>query len=255
MLKRKIRELFIRYSGYWIYKEKHMAVGSDIVYELKNKINLPVNTIFDVGAHIGQTSLYFHKGIPNINIYAFEPIKSTYNVLLKNIQDFKNIKPHNIALGGIIENVEVKLFDKGGSSLNSLKHENMHLQGTKTETVKVITGDSFCKANNIDEVDLLKIDTEGYELEVLEGFREMIDNLRINAIFCEVGFSSYNNRNTFFCDLIKFADKNNFVFYGLYEQDNYNISINRNFANALFLNKNVIKSLNIKYKEGLINKL
>jgi hypothetical protein len=120
------------------------------------------------------------------------------------------------------------------SLLNSLKEVSMNQEG-KAETIRVFAGDDFCKKNNIDGMDLLKIDTEGYELEVLKGFSGMISAGKIRAIFCEVGFDRSNKRNTYLNDVIDFTNDQGFRFYGLYDMFNKTLVNGSEYGSALFV--------------------
>ncbi|MDZ4846564.1 MAG: FkbM family methyltransferase [Chitinophagales bacterium] len=242
-LKTKARELLIDLSGYWIYKKKDIPIGCDLSNDLKNKISLPLKTVFDVGANIGQTSIKFRESFPAAAIYAFEPVKKTFRELTDNTKGLTRVQCFNVALGEKAESVEIDVFEGDASVFNSLKKEAQNTTGNAKETISVTTGDLFCKEYRIPEIDLLKIDTEGYEIQVLQGFRNMIATSKIKAIFCEVGFTPANTRNTYINDLIDFASKHNFKFYGVYEVSNLQIKAGNNYGNVLFLNNEVVKNL------------
>ena len=110
------------------------------------------------------------------------------------------------------------------SVLNSLTVRNW-APDVRTETIKISTVDAYCKEKGIARIDLLKIDTEGYELPVLRGAR----NTDVRAILCEVGFSRDNDRNTFIGDVLEFLTS--YRFHGLYDVTHYEKG---SFANALF---------------------
>lgn len=242
-LKTKTREFLIDLSGYWIYKKKDIPIGCDLGNDLNNKIRLPLRVVFDVGANIGQTAIKFHTSFSEAAIYSFEPVKSVFAHLKNNTQHFSRVQCFNVALGEKAESVEIDVFEGDASVFNSLKKEAQNKTGNTKETIRVTTGDQFCKEHNIAEIDLLKIDTEGYELPVLHGFREMIAAAKVKALFCEVGFTTVNTRNTYINELIDFASRNNFRFYGLYEVSNLQIKAGNNYGNVLFLNNDIVQSL------------
>ena len=126
-----------------------------------------VNTIFDVGANIGQSCLSFTESFPNAQIYSFEPISDTYDNLKTNAQKYSSIHCVKSALGDEQKELEISL--QPDPEANSLKVVIENID-SKVETITVDTGENFCRDNNIQSIDLLKIDTEGYELEVLKGF-------------------------------------------------------------------------------------
>ena len=239
-LKTKLRESLIKLTGYYILKEHALPVGCDLIVDLKSKLKFPVSTIFDIGANVGQTAIWFNDYFKYANIYSFEPVKKTYLKLLDNTNNIEQIKCLNFALGEKEELINIKLFAEESSTLNSLKELSQNIDSNFTETIQVISGDLFCTQNNINQIDLLKIDTEGFEIEVLKGFSEMLKNSQIKAIYCEVGFHSENNRNTYINKIFDFMMTNNFKFYGLYEINNMPIKRSVNYGNALFINHNFL---------------
>ena len=242
-LKTKVRESLIKMTGYWIYKQKDIPVGCDLKNDLKHKICLPIRTVFDVGANIGQTALRYNEYFNESMIYSFEPITKTFHDLANNTKNLGRVMCFNLALGDKVDSIVVDVFEGESSILNSLKKESMNKNGNLKETVEVTTGDIFCKENNISEIDLLKIDNEGYEIQVLHGFSKMIRESKVKAVYCEVGFDPENIRNTYINDLIAFASENDFTFYGLYEVINLEIKTGYNHGNILFINSDVINNL------------
>ena len=163
---------------------------------LLNKLNLSnnLNSIFDVGANIGTYSILARDINKKCSIFAFEPVLETFVNLRENVSN-KDIKIFNFALGGDIR--EEKMLVSKDSKLSTLLLENSQLadkNDVKYVSVKIITGHEFLKNNyDLSQISLLKIDTEGYESEVLKGFKPIIS--KINVIQFEYGkanlFSKY----------------------------------------------------------------
>lgn len=155
---------------------------------LLNKLNHSNNlhTVFDVGANIGSYSLLARQINKKCKIFAFEPVPDTFVDLKKNVFN-KNIKTFNFALGSEVR--QERMVVSKDSKLSTLLIDNCHIsnkEDNKYVFVKIITGNEFLKDNNeLSEISLLKIDTEGYESEVLKGFQEIIS--RINIIQFEYG--------------------------------------------------------------------
>ena len=154
---------------------------------LLNKLNHSnnLNCIFDVGANIGTYSLLARNINKNCLIFAFEPVPKTFIDLEEKVSN-KNIKAFNFALGN--NNKEEKMIVSKDSKLSTLL-DNSNLankENSQYVSVKIKTGNEFIKNNqNINQISLLKIDTEGYESEVLKGFKEMLS--RVNVIQFEYG--------------------------------------------------------------------
>lgn len=133
--------------------------------------------IFDIGANIGQSCAYFRQNFPDSKIFSFEPIPSTFEKLLRFVEKLpKNEKIHCYDLGMGFAEGSFEIFLKENSVLNSLSN-NLPLQTTEPPVeIKITTLDKFLKSQNLNKVDILKIDVEGYEIEVLKGAEELLNS-------------------------------------------------------------------------------
>lgn len=135
------------------------------VLELFSKY-IPVESIIcDIGANIGNHTLYFKKYFRPEHIYAFEPIKETFEVLEKNIKAnyIKNITCFNQAIGkrvGKASPLYVK-NNMGGTSIAC--SEEGDIEVVPLDDLKIIPPK------------FVKIDVEGYELEVIEGMKKILE--------------------------------------------------------------------------------
>lgn len=234
-LSNKLRKLLIGMSGYWIYRRKHLPIGADFLEDLK-KLNLPLKVIFDVGANYGQTAKFYSENFSDAEIYSFEPIKASFKKLVHNIQDLRNVQAFQHAFGQEETDVEIPLFEEAQSQLNSLKkHNNTTNPNADKETISVKTIDSFIQTHNIRNIDLLKIDTEGYEIEVLKGAVKTIKCGQIKFILCEVALSTTNDRNTPICEVIEFLLAEGYTLLGLYDTNINYLKEGLTYSNALFV--------------------
>ena len=173
---------------HFIYENLNYDCENNGELFLLKKLNLSNNLycIFDVGANIGTYSLLARDINKKCLIFAFEPVPETFIALQENVSN-KEIKIFNFALGSDIR--EETMIVSKDSKLSTLLLENSHLadkDDVKYVSVKIITGNEFLKTNyDHSQISLLKIDTEGFESEVLKGFRPIIS--RINVIQFEYG--------------------------------------------------------------------
>lgn len=153
-------------------------------YVKKNKSGV----VLDVGANVGGYSKSIRETNKNIEIYAFEPHPVTYQKLAINVMGL-DIKTYNMGVG--VKEGSLALYDyadKDGSSHASLYKdviEQIHKGQTIAHEVKIISLDDFVHENKIEKVSLLKIDTEGHELEVLKGFGRHIEGNKVELIHFE----------------------------------------------------------------------
>tara|TARA_B100000029_G_scaffold498616_1_gene567690 strand:+ start:107 stop:904 length:798 start_codon:yes stop_codon:yes gene_type:complete len=159
--------------------------------------------VFDVGANKGQTIERFNKLFNNMNIHSFEPIKFEFLNLKKKYSGENKIHLNNFALGNIEEEKDFHVNHYTGSS-SFLKTTNntdwLKLRSKQfkinpeeflknKEKIKINTLDNYCLEKKIDKIDIVKIDTQGYEDKVLEGCKKMIKMKKIKFIEIEIIFS------------------------------------------------------------------
>ncbi len=129
-------------------------------------MRLPEGKSFiDVGANIGTHSIPF--AAKGVLVHAFEPSPTARRILEEKAKEYNSIIIYPYALGS--KEVSAQLFLHDCSSCDSLIHKATYFTG-RTAAVKIKTLDSF----NIQNVGIIKIDTEGYEEEVLLGSLETI---------------------------------------------------------------------------------
>lgn len=149
------------------------------------KYNLDIKGVIHIGAHFGEElDIYENFGINNI--FLFEPIESNFEQLSKNVSNRQsNIKIYNVALGN--ENCEVEMNissnDKTSSSIlepkvHLIAHPEVSFIGK--EKVKMMRMDDF----DINDSNMMVIDVQGYELEVLKGSKNTLE--QIDYIYIEV---------------------------------------------------------------------
>lgn len=152
--------------------------------------------IFDVGANTGQyAELVIDTLGKEIQLYSFEPQKEAFNKL-KNVSNTPFFFPYQFALGAEEGEIEI-FFNREGSVFASMFpsfYQNYNVALDKSQRVSVNCIDNFCRKNNIDYIDLLKIDVEGYELEVLKGCKQLIAGGKIKMIQFEFGIASIKAR-------------------------------------------------------------
>ena len=127
--------------------------------------------IFDIGANLGNHSVYWGKRIPNAIIFSYEPYADNYQLLEKNIEDnhLKNVVVINKAIGRHNGYVVVKEFDKnnyGGTVFEESEEQD--------SSVLMASVDDEMLTLGIPQIDFVKIDTEGFEIDVLQGMRATI---------------------------------------------------------------------------------
>lgn len=159
----------------------------DRLYRLGN-----LECVFDVGANIGSYSKLVRSICNTCRIIAFEPVPSTFRELEENLKPF-NVETLNCALGNFTGKAEIQVVPNL-SELASLV-EDMQAGGgreSKKIEIKVMKGTNFVHDKGIERISLLKVDTEGYDSEVLKGFEDTIK--RADVVQFEYGKANLFSR-------------------------------------------------------------
>lgn len=244
----KVKNFIVVKSGFWFYSVHKLPVGTHLYYFLKFRTSNDFKVIFDVGSNIGQTIFEMRKHFPKAVIHSFEPFESTFNKLISNTSSVKNIIYNNVALGDQLQKFSVKIIDEGSVS-NSLNNQigdsAANDVNEKVENVNCITLDHYLNSRtDIDVIDLIKIDTEGYDKKVLEGGEKYLSEGRAKFILTEVGLSNQNSKHVNLKDMIDYMEKLNFFYIGNYFVDIRHILWGGHIGNALFIHKKYLKTLN-----------
>lgn len=147
-----------------------------------------IKTVVHVGANVGEElEMYTQHGVESLIF--FEPRISAFQALSERCQQYKNafkeLTLHNVALGTTEGKITMYVASNGQSS--SILKPKHHLDVypniifNHTNEVNITRGDKIFNSNN--PIDFLHIDVQGYELEVLKGFGDLLENIKV--IECE----------------------------------------------------------------------
>ena len=154
---------------------------------LSGKFKNKAVNIFDVGANSGDYSLLLNQVFPSSTIYPFEPNPASFKLLCGATAACKNIRSYSLGLGSGITNGQIYTYKSNPESehasiIKNVMMELHHPENIATHEIELTDVDSFCERNDIQKIHFMKIDTEGYELEVLKGAAGMIRKGAIEVI-------------------------------------------------------------------------
>jgi FkbM family methyltransferase len=182
-----IKGLLARQGGVLVSTSRFGIYPFADVKRLAVEWKYPVTTIFDVGASEGESTLEALNKFPEARVLGFEPHPSTFGNLMAKIGGNPRFQGFNVALGTDIGEVEMIEYDK--FKANSLAPDNPHSKrfNTRGRTIRVqeTTLDTFCSEHSIDNIDLLKIDVEGFDLVVLQGSSLMLQKRAVKFVLVE----------------------------------------------------------------------
>jgi len=168
----------------WSFFERTLYVQFAPLFE-----GYAINTIAYVGAHNGEKALALDKVFPGRVFYLFEPAPDTFKTLVERTADLGNLHCSNYAAGDRSQALEMFMDDF--SQANSLLayeplalEEFPYLGKQKKTTVKVETLDALLRQQGVTRVDLVIIDTQGYEDKVLAGAGAILATCSV--VVCEM---------------------------------------------------------------------
>jgi FkbM family methyltransferase len=231
VIRSKIKKTF-EWLGYDIYKLG--ILGNHPFRDMKTLVTSDKPIILDVGANIGQSIGFFRKWFDNSTLHSFEPGSSTFSILKQNTKHLRDVYINNIALG---QKRETKiLIEHEESQMSSFLEPGKHCWGRISgETlVQVDTLDEYCRRKGISKIDILKTDTQGYDLEVIKGGSQLLTENRIHLIFIEIGFLEIYKDGPSLDTIYQFLVANHFKLVSFYRFNYlYNVA---GWCDALFAN-------------------
>jgi FkbM family methyltransferase len=195
----------------------------------------PVATVVDAGANVGRFTAAAVRRYPDATVHAFEPVARTFRELRANVGRHRNVRLHHAALGG--QEGEGVVVLQAHSEWNSLAPAvNTPRAGAASEVVRVLTLDRLAVEGHFRRIDLLKTDTEGYDLEVLVGAAGLLAAGAVGFVLAEAAFDRADRGHTNFFDLYDRLAGYGLRLFALYDQTVDPGERHAGYCNALFVN-------------------
>ncbi len=241
---------------YYFLNKVFMNEVEDEILKYSKKVD---KIVFDIGCFRGGFTKNFIKNEKKIgiesNFFLFDPNPSTKDYLKPILQN-KKIKYFNLALDNSNSQKKFHLnnfFEPSGSSLNTTIKDDKKWINTRKFFIQILyplkkikdfseitvqtqTLDNFCLEKKINNIDVLKIDTEGNELNVLKGAENLLKQNKINIIYTEIS----ETKKKFLekeKNVIDFLSSYNFELKKKYQIRSLSVLSNLKATDNLFVNK------------------
>jgi FkbM family methyltransferase len=175
--------------------------------------DLQVRTIFDIGANVGKKSKLYRRLFPQAKIHSFEPLPSCFEKLDRWASKQQGqVQTYNLALGSRPDTMTIH-FDRshpGGSTLLDLPSD--HHDDYADVKVRVETLDSIADGLSIEDNIFVKIDVEGFDMDVMRGGMNLLQ--RASAVIVEAPLVDAPTERPMFADYVNLLGALGYSFRG-----------------------------------------
>ena len=215
--------------------------------------------IFDVGGNNGSSIIEFKNIWKDSIIHSFEPQQECHNDLMKVQEKFPNtVSVYDFAIGSedtLNANFYSHDINSGVSGFNKINQSSVdsidlntknkeeldnYLNGlNRSREVEIKRLDSFILSQKINpsDLDILKIDTQGFEPEVLEGAGELLTNF--DLIITELMFFDFYEKQLSFFDIEKFLIPAGFKLYDISHISKNPMNGRTDWVDIIYINENL----------------
>jgi FkbM family methyltransferase len=192
-------------------------LGFDAYDDMRKLAATDAPLVFDIGANRGQTIEHFRGAFAHPVIHAFEPGRDTFANLQRRCAGIADLHLNNVALGARSESRT--FLQNTRDDMSSFLEPSVDAWGEIADRypVDVTTVDDYCAAHGIERIDILKSDTQGFDLDVLRGAQRMIDRRAIGLVFLEITFSDMYKRSPRFDEIYAFLADRGFALVSFYD--------------------------------------
>jgi FkbM family methyltransferase len=219
MIKRLLRG-FLEKAGVELALKRNLWYQD--AFEVQRKIIGKMDPlIFDVGASEGSVVAKYKTIYPAAVIHAFEPQPDSFQKLEAATSAMKEIYCSNIALSD--RQGKETFYKTSGYASSSLlapvrtgSFIDDHTGLAEKYDVQLETLDNYTRSGNIANIDILKMDTQGNELNILKGGEELLKRGAIGLIYSEIWFAKAYENQPFYEDIALYLRRFGYLPFGLY---------------------------------------
>ena len=227
---------------------------------LKHLINKQELNVIDVGANVGQTLKEFKQWWPKSIIHCFEPQEECWELLSKSAENFqhKDVYINKTAVGNeagkelVFYSHNVSSGVSGFNKVNLNSNDSIRLKEVQNQNslnayaqtlnherrIKTIRLDDYIVEKGVKHIDLLKIDTQGFEPEVLEGVGDQLRN--VDVVLTELMFYDYYERSLSFLDIEQFLIPAGFRLYDINHISKNPMNGRTDWVDIIYVNKRLL---------------
>jgi FkbM family methyltransferase len=242
-----------RHARRWRQSAEHRFPAGECVRRLcEVQSRESIRTIFDVGCNQGQTIRLLRPLFPLAVIHAFEPGEEAHAAAAALCRDDSRLFVRRMALGEAPGRLELRRY--AGSVTDSLLPEGKDYRSSAPpeywaqlppQLVEVDTLDAYCAREGVDRIDLLKIDTQGFDDRVLRGGLAMLRSGKVAAVKIELIFVEQYRGQARFGDMLNLLEDCGFRLLAVADQSPPPPHI-PDWGDAIFVHRDAISRASIR---------
>lgn len=196
-----------------------MPRGGDVFHDIRCAFpDHAFEEIFDVGAFDGGSAMQFIKAHPNARLTCFEPTEDSFALLCSKMRPYSNVRCVQMGVGAFSGSANLIIGEQ--PYMNRLERENaQNSEGEDSSVaVNVTTLDDFCRENAVKHISFLKVDAEGWDLDVLKGGSSLLENGLVDWVQVEAGMNPENRVHVPMEAFKSHLEALRYRLFGVYEQ-------------------------------------
>lgn len=206
----------------YLKKLEKSAVSRDAMQAQTEIFGKNAGVVFDVGANRGMVTRQYRGMFPSAIIHAFEPFKAFQEAFWQQNPEKEQIHLHELALAE--QEGEADFFLNVNNDTNSLL-ESITIGASSdklcanvgVQKVRTLTLDKYCAEREVDQIDILKLDTQGTELSILKGGEGMLQAQKIGLIYTEAYFKPQYKEQPMLYDIANYLKQFDYYLEGIYD--------------------------------------
>lgn len=212
---KKVKKIIALFSVPYYAKALFFGIAGEIEHvKTLRSIGKNFNTIIDIGANKGQFVLVARKCFPEAMIYSFEPLAEPARSFRRIFADDTLTTLHEMAIGPT-EGEQIIHISKSNDSSSLLPISDLQSRifpGTEevaTRSITITPLENVISEEKIESPALLKIDVQGYELEVLKGCKSLLN--QFDYVYVECSFVELYEGQALAHEVIKYLGRRHFI--------------------------------------------
>ena len=215
-------------------------LAKDAIADISERVGSTEIAIVDVGANRGDTVASFLRRFPMARVWALEPHPDTFGCMASRFAHDERVLPRQLALSG--RRGQSVMHSYSNAAINSLSAVAVGgerlIDGPVIPEAPVMVDHlslaEFFQSEGLDRVDVLKLDTQGHEMEILGGQTELLSSGRVRYILAELLFSPLYAEQTQASHVMYFLASCGFKVFDFYDFV-YDESTGLKWGDALFV--------------------